>query len=109
MDNLLQRYGYQALYSKNYEDAVYKFVLQNKDRLPECGYRYCRKIIEMIKDDVENEQDAMNVPTTNLDERLGGMRDVPELTTFICENAEIFKSRYSAFYDYVKFLFRKID
>lgn len=103
MDNLLQRYGYQALYSKNYEDAVYKFVLQNKDSLPECGYRYCRKIIEMIKDDVENEQDAMNVPTTNLDERLGGMRDVPELTTFICENAEIFKSRYSDFYDYVKF------
>lgn len=103
MNRLLKRYGYQSLYSKNYEDAVYGFVLCRRDVLPVHDYRYCREIIDMVRKYVESGFNAMNVPTENLDKRIGGMETVSELTGFVIENAELFRSRYYGFYDYVRF------
>lgn len=103
MNEFLQKYGYQALYFKNYEDAVYGFVLERKDELPEHDYHYCRKIIDSVRGHVELEGNALSVPTENLDERIGGMEAVPELAEFVVENAELFRSRYYGFYDYVRF------
>lgn len=107
INQLLQRYGrYSGLYSKQLEDCICIFVLQNDLKPTLNKYLY---LLDRIKEGLVHNEDSKieSLSTRKFDEHLAEVRSEDELEHFINDNIAIFSGAYHKFYTYVKMCMEK--
>lgn len=108
MNSFLMRYGRcPELYSKSLEDSIYMFVL-NSDEI-EHSYAACKTVFERVERSInpgtEKKKQVNGNSTMDTVLFTGYVLDISaidELKDFINEHADVYRSAYSKFYDFVR-------
>ena len=103
INRLLTRYGkYPALYSKNPQDAIYIYLINNRKDFKDYDVYEDKYKTFFVRDQKEAERKDLQEPQTCLlDERLARVQTDQEFQKFMEENVEVFQRRNHEFYDFV--------
>lgn len=109
MNFFLQRYGGGTkLYPKCLEDSVYIFVLNSTTI--EHTYQSCQSIIDLLSAEIsttDDESNDGNYETVGVLETLTNISTLPEMLSFVANNADIYRKQYVKLYEYIEEFIQK--